>query len=185
MTHNNESCHISIRHVIYQWSLNMYSRALSILHDSATHSCEVSVLQCAVCSVLQCAVFCNAQCVAVCCSVLQFDMASHERVVDCNTLQHTATHCSTLQHTATHCNTLQHTGTHCNALQHTATHCTTLHHTAPHCTTLHHTAPHCNTLQHTATHCNTGVSTVPDAGGHHTAVNGLLHFTQQSYAVEA
>jgi len=34
--------------------------------------------------------------------------------------------CSTLQHTATHCNTLQHTATHCNALQHTATHCNTL-----------------------------------------------------------
>jgi len=29
--------------------------------------------------------------------------------VNCNTLQHTATHCNTLQHTATHCNT------HCNA----------------------------------------------------------------------
>jgi len=27
--------------------------------------------------------------------------------LDCNTLQHTATHCNTLQHTATHCNTQQ------------------------------------------------------------------------------
>ena len=27
--------------------------------------------------------------------------------VQCNTLQHTATHCNTLQHTATYCSTLQ------------------------------------------------------------------------------
>ena len=42
--------------------------------------------------------------------------------MDCNTLQHNATHCNTLQHTATHCNTRQHTATHCNTLQHTAAH---------------------------------------------------------------
>ena len=32
-------------------------------------------------------------------------------IIDCNTMQHTATtlqqHCNTLQHTATHCNTLK------------------------------------------------------------------------------
>ena len=43
-------------------------------------------------------------------------------MLQCNTLQHTATHCNTLQHTATHYNTLQHTATHCDTLQHTATH---------------------------------------------------------------
>jgi len=30
------------------------------------------------------------------------------RLIEMNTLQHTASHCNTLQHTATHCNTLQH-----------------------------------------------------------------------------
>jgi len=33
--------------------------------------------------------------------------------INCNILQHTATHCNALQRTATHCNTLQHTATHC------------------------------------------------------------------------
>jgi len=77
--------------------------------------------------------------------------------MDCNTLQHTATHCNTLQHMATHCNTRQQgtllkdpylnayisisyttsalggfiTNTFGNTLQHTATHvrhtCNTLH----------------------------------------------------------
>ena len=67
--------------------------------------------------------------------------------VDCNTLQHTATHCNTLQHTATHGKNWyvyvcvfvcvfalvgwqQHTATHCNTRQHTATHGNTLQHTA-------------------------------------------------------
>jgi len=36
---------------------------------------------------------------------LQFGLAIRARVVNSNTLQHTAAHCSTLQHTATHCNT--------------------------------------------------------------------------------
>ena len=36
--------------------------------------------------------------------------------LNCNTLQHTATH------TSARCNTLQHSATHCNTLQHTATH---------------------------------------------------------------
>ena len=75
--------------------------------------CSVSQCAAVCCSVLQCvAVCCSAlQCVAVCCSVLQcVAMSCNElnkicaktcvkaRLVDCNTLHHTATHCNTLQH---------------------------------------------------------------------------------------
>jgi len=54
--------------------------------------------------------------------------------INCNTLQHTATHCNTLQAQTvrvpmlTHRNALQHTATHRNPLQHTATHCISLQH---------------------------------------------------------
>jgi len=113
------------------------------------------------CSVLQCVVVCCSvlQCVAVCCSVLQcvavrcfalliFDTCSAPfscNILQCNTLQHTATLlqriavalacCAhalhrflssnvvllpTLQHTATHCNTLQHAATRCSKRLHTA-----------------------------------------------------------------
>jgi len=84
----------------------------------------------------------------------------------CNVLHHAvATRVASCKMLVLQCNALQHTATHCNALQHTATHynfsdfCplvpSSLRCTAPHYNTLHHTAPHCNTLQHTATHCNT------------------------------
>jgi len=39
---------------------------------------------------------------------LERELTSTVSCLNCNTLQHTATHCNTLQHTATHCNTLQH-----------------------------------------------------------------------------
>ena len=88
----------------------------------------------------------------------------HYPIVDCITLQLTATRRNTLQHTTTHCNAQQHTATHCNTQQHIATHSNILQHTATHCNTLQHTATHnvielnstmskhCNTLKHTATH---------------------------------
>jgi len=38
---------------------------------------------------------------------LERELTSTFSCLNCNTLQHTATHCNTLQHTATHCNTLQ------------------------------------------------------------------------------
>jgi len=132
-----------------------------------------SVLQCvAVCfNMLQCVewVVCVSECVAVCCThcnnALQQPAtyrhaAARARIqflpVDCNTLQHAASHRTTLQLTATHRNTLQHTATYCNTLQ-----CAGMPQhmrelisymlTATHCNTLQHTATHCNTLQHTAT----------------------------------
>jgi len=90
---------------------------------------------CARFGMLQCVAVCCSvlQCDAVCCSVLQCVAESSsvlQCIVDlahvspsptsyyCNALQHAATHCidcNTLQHNATHCNTLQHTATHCNA----------------------------------------------------------------------
>jgi len=97
--------------------------------------------------------------------------------IDCNTLQHTATHCHTLQHTATQCNTMQHTATHCNNLwiarlqrcncccgvvgngTHIFDNKYSIYRTATHWqhtgSTLQHTAAHCSSLQHTAAHCNT------------------------------
>jgi len=50
-------------------------------------------------------------------------------IVDCSTVQHTATQCNTLQHTATQCYTVQHSAAQCNTVQHIATHCNTLQHT--------------------------------------------------------
>jgi len=55
--------------------------------------------------------------------------------LQCNTLQHTATHCSAPQHNATQCNTMQHNATHCNTMQRTATQCNALQHTDKHCNT--------------------------------------------------
>jgi len=78
--------------------------------------------------------------------------------MNCNTLQHTATHCNTLQHTAICCGTLK---TQCQTFAtYTATYCHTLPRshtlTCSHkCSALHLTSTHCSTLQHTATHCNT------------------------------
>jgi len=116
----------------------------------------------ACCSVLQRKRFCymwRACRYAECCSVLQHFVLL---CVDCNTLQHTATHCNSLQLTATHRNSLQRdlftklctrrstlyidqrscTAIHCNALQRTAHRCCWRGHTA----TLY-SAP-----QHTATY---------------------------------
>jgi len=91
--------------------------------------------------------------------------------MQCNTLQHAATHCHTLQHSTTHHNTLaaekQETlevhltqcNTHCNTmplLQHTtATHCNKLQRTSS--KEAGSTQPtHCNTaMQHTAKHTET------------------------------
>jgi len=110
-------------------------------------------------------------CIAVCVSLPLF---LSDKLIHCNTLQHTATRCNTLQHTATHCNARQRTVLHCNTLQRNAAHCNTcytnkgdtkgrsergildtLQHTAAHCNTLQRTAMHGNALQRTATHCNT------------------------------
>jgi len=98
-------------------------------------------------------------------SMSRFCLSTGVCNINCNTLQHTATHCNTLQHSTTHCNTLQHTTTHCNTLQHTATHYNTLQHTATHApslsfachrhvrVSLYRCLQHAlNTLQHTSTH---------------------------------
>ena len=123
----------------------------------------------------------HVRCSATHCNILQ-RTASQLTATHCNTLpRHCVTshftdktrtmQCNTLQHTATHCNTLQHAATHCRVMasrvmsltRHircTATHCNTLQHAATHCNTLQHTATHYNTLQHITTHCRVMASRV-------------------------
>jgi len=76
-------------------------------------------------------------------------------------LQHTAImQCNTLQHRATHCNThARESGTticraFCNSTAQLLQHNARMHYPATYCNTLQHSATHCNTLQHTAAHCN-------------------------------
>jgi len=109
----------------------------------------------------------------------------NERLLDCNTIQHTAIQFNT-RHSTEHdtlmsvmlleCNTLQHATTHgtqrnmrqtATQLQHIATHCNSLH-------SMEHDT--CGTLQHTATHCNTRHS--PE---HDTCCHSAIEWTAAFY----
>jgi len=146
MSHINESCHISMSHVTYQWVMSHINESCHVSMSHVTYQWVMSHT--------------NESCQYKRGGIWSWSefMRTHE----CNTLHtHPATHCNTLQHTAVMSCTKDEgcyrarilwglmPATHCNILQHTATYCNTLRHTATHCDTLQHTATHCNTLQYT------------------------------------
>jgi len=146
MSHTNESCHIQMSHVTYQWIMSHTNESRHLQHFAKHFATLCNTLQrsTAPYTLLTASVGGSGVCATR-------SLRQHCPATLCNTLQHSATHCNTLD-------TLQHSGhtatlwTHCNTLD-TLQHSTTPHNTLQHtCNTLQRSATLYNTLQHHTHH---------------------------------